>query len=68
MRLSLKNTKQVHINPSTQAPGLDLSIEGVDAEAILAHIDIVTAIEYYGITELLDTIGEEHLKSYKKCL
>lgn len=43
-------------------------VDGVKVEDVLIRIDIVTAIEYYGITELLDTIGEEHLKSYLECL
>lgn len=30
----------------------------------LRHVDIVTAIRYYGITELLDHIGHEELEWY----
>ena len=31
---------------------------------LLASIDIIAAINYYGITELLDTIGEENLRAH----
>jgi hypothetical protein len=33
-------------------------------EKLLNHVDILTAISYYGITELLDTIGEDELRAY----
>ncbi|WP_131537049.1 hypothetical protein [Pedobacter nototheniae] len=31
---------------------------------VLSSVDIIAAINYYGITELLDTIGEENLKAH----
>ncbi|QIL37895.1 hypothetical protein G7074_00500 [Pedobacter sp. HDW13] len=76
MRLIIKNAKIVNITPASQANHLDVDIEGVETEDLLTRIDIITAIEYYGMTELLDTIrehygirplldtiGEVHLKS-----
>jgi hypothetical protein len=39
-------------------------VEQVETDDLLAPIDILTAIRYYGMTELLDTIGEENLKSH----
>ncbi|KQC00132.1 hypothetical protein [Pedobacter sp. Hv1] len=36
----------------------------VKTDELLNHIDIIAAIGYYGITELLDMIGEEEIKSY----
>lgn len=36
----------------------------VKTEELLNHVDIIAAIGYYGITELLDMIGEEEIKSY----
>jgi len=68
MHFSIKNAKGVSIDPASGFQGLEVKIDGVKAEDLLAHIDIVTAIHYYGITELLDTIGEEQLKSYLECL
>lgn len=38
--------------------------ESENPEATLQHVDIVTAINYYGITELLDIIGEAELKAH----
>jgi hypothetical protein len=36
----------------------------IKTEDVLNHIDIIAAIGYYGITELLDIIGEEEIKAY----
>lgn len=33
-------------------------------EQLLNRIDIIAAVNYYGITELLDIIGEEEIRSY----
>jgi len=35
-----------------------------ETDRLLAFVDIITAIDYYGITELLDTIGEESLRAH----
>lgn len=37
-------------------------------DQLLAHVDIIAAIDYYGITELLDAIGEESLRAHLECL
>jgi len=60
MRLIIKNATVVHVTPSSEAYHLDLDIEGVETNDLLTRIDIVTAIEYYGMTELLDTIREHY--------
>jgi len=60
MRLIIKNAKIVHVTPSSEAYHLDLDIEGVETNDLLTRIDIVSAIEYYGMTELLDTIREHY--------
>ncbi len=31
---------------------------------LFASVDIIAAINYYGVTELLDTIGEENIKAH----
>lgn len=36
----------------------------IKTDELLNHVDIIAAIGYYGITELLDIIGEEEIKSY----
>lgn len=33
-------------------------------DQILAKVDILVAIDYYGTTELLDIIGEENLRTH----
>ena len=68
MNLTLKNEEIAHVASASNEHLLDVYIDGVKVEDVLIHIDIVTAIKYYGITELLDTIGEEHLKSHLECL
>lgn len=35
-----------------------------ETDRLLALVDIIAAIDYYGVTELLDTIGEESLKRH----
>lgn len=64
MHLTIKNAQTVHVVPASNGFFLDVDIEDVKVEDILAHIDILTVIKYYGMTELLDIIGEEHLKSH----
>lgn len=66
MRLTIKNAKIAYVDLASKTPHLD--IDGVEVDDLLIHIDIVTAIKYYGMTELLDTIGEENLKSHLECL
>lgn len=41
-----------------------LNASEAETDGLLAFVDIVTAINYYGITELLDTIGEENLRAH----
>jgi hypothetical protein len=65
MQPTIKNAEPVYINLGSGPHHLDVNI-GVDD--LLVHIDIITAINYYGITELLDTIGEEHLRSHLESL
>ncbi|WP_139205886.1 hypothetical protein [Pedobacter sp. ok626] len=36
----------------------------IETDRLLAFVDIIVAINYYGITELLDTIGEERLRAH----
>jgi len=35
-----------------------------ETDRLLAFVDIIAAINFYGITELLDTIGEESLRAH----
>lgn len=58
MRLIIKNAKGVNITPASETHHLDVDIEGIETNDLLAHVDIVAAIKYYGMTELLDTIRE----------
>jgi hypothetical protein len=37
-------------------------MEEIKAAEILRTVDITDAIAYYGMTELLDTIGEEQIR------
>lgn len=66
MRVTLKNAEAVYINLASKPHRLE--IDGADPDDLLCHIDIITAINYYGITELLDTIGDEELKLHLGCL
>ena len=62
MRLKIKNAKSVHIDPATKAYCLNIVVNGVEVQELLNTVDIIDAIDYYGVTELLDMIGERQLK------
>lgn len=64
MRLIIKNAKEAHIGPAVQTNRLEVYVSGVEPDDILSQIDIDHIISYYGITELLDTIGEEEVRSH----
>jgi hypothetical protein len=64
MRLTIKNIETVNVSPASIPHHFDVDINWVEIEEILVHIDIVAAIKYYGMMELLDTIGKEHLISH----
>lgn len=64
MNLKIKNVSGAYIEAADQPNQIDISIEGLIPESLLNHVDILTAISYYGITEFLDTIGEDKIRSY----
>lgn len=64
MRLKIKNAKSVEIVPSTKSYCLDIVIDGVQVQELLMSVDIMAAIDYYGVTELLDVIEERQLNSH----
>lgn len=68
MYLTIKNAEMIHVVPASNGRFLDVDMDEVKVEDILNHIDIAVAIKYYGMTELLDAIGEEQLKSHLECL
>lgn len=68
MRLKIKNAKSVHIDPATKAYCLAIVVNGVEVQELLSTVDIIDAIDYYGVTELLDIIGERQLKLHLECL
>ena len=66
--LNTKSIINLPISSSLQQTQLGLDRETRIVDAILARVDIIAAIDYYGITELLDNIGEEHLRSHLESL
>ena len=64
----IKDAKKVNLGWASISRCLDVPTKEVKDDDVLIDIDIVTAINYYGITELLDTIGERQLKSHLKDL
>lgn len=64
----MENAEIVNFTPALETHHLDVDIDGTEVDDILINIDILTAIRYYGVTELLDTIGEERLRSHLECL
>lgn len=68
MHITIKNVKAVSVVATSQPEHVDVDMNGVALEEILKNVDILAAIQYYGMAELLDSIGEEQLKSYLDCL
>ncbi|RQO69718.1 hypothetical protein DBR43_16780 [Pedobacter sp. KBW06] len=68
MRLTIKNIEAIDVTPASKPHRFDINVNGVEVDGVLTQIDIITAIKYYGMTELLDTIGEEYLRSHLECL
>ncbi|SKA44519.1 hypothetical protein SAMN04488128_106423 [Chitinophaga eiseniae] len=62
MRLVIKNAETVCITPASQPSRLNIDIAGIEPEDFLLQINIDQVISYYGITELLDTIGEQEIR------
>ncbi|WP_113661129.1 hypothetical protein [Pedobacter nanyangensis] len=62
MRIIIKNVEDAFIGPAVQQGLLNVHISGIEPDDLLFQIDIVQVINYYGITELLDTIGEEQIR------
>ncbi|WP_379091799.1 hypothetical protein [Pedobacter sp. UC225_65] len=68
MRLKIKNAKSAKIVPSTKPYCLDIVIDGIQVHELLMSVDIMAAIDYYGVTELLDVIEERQLNSHLQYL
>lgn len=68
MRIIIKNVAGATIRPSSKPDLVHIEIDGIDPEDLLIHVDITSAIQYFGASELLDMIGEETLRSYLKTL
>jgi hypothetical protein len=64
MRLIIKNAGAAYINPASQPARLNVEIAGIEVEDILFQVSISQVISYYGITELLDTIGDVEIRSH----
>lgn len=68
MHITIKDAAGATIRPASKPNLVNIEIEGIDPEELLLHVDIMSAIQYFGASELLDTIGEETLRSYLKTL
>ncbi|MEE1945250.1 hypothetical protein VRU48_09030 [Pedobacter sp. KR3-3] len=66
MRFTLKSAAPNRVDLTSQIHQLNAFVTATDQ--LLARVDIIAAIDYYGITELLDAIGEESLKAHLECL
>jgi hypothetical protein len=64
MNVKIRNVSGACIEASDKPNCMNVNIKGVSAENLLNHVDILTAIDYYGVTEFLDTIGEDKIRSY----
>lgn len=68
MRITIKNVKAVSVNASTKSENVNVDMDGVALEEILSNIDILAVIQYYGVAELLDSMGGDQLKAYLECI
>jgi len=64
MRLIIKNVEDAYIGPSVEPNRLNVHLSGIEPDDILFQIGIDHIINYYGITELLDFIGNHEIKSH----
>lgn len=64
MRIILKNATTISVNPVSESDHIKVDIKGVSVEELLTNIDIDNIIQYYGVTELLDSIGIDQIKVY----
>lgn len=64
MRLIIKNAETACIIPASHPSRLNVDIAGIEPGDILFQVNIDQAISYYGITELLDTIGDQEIRSH----
>lgn len=64
MRIILKNTTTISVNPTSESKYINVDIKGVSVEELLTNIDIDNIIQYYGVAELLDSIGIDQIKVY----
>ncbi|MBB6237937.1 hypothetical protein HDC90_002563 [Pedobacter sp. AK013] len=64
MRLIIKNADNAQIGPAVQPNRLNVEISGIEPSDILIHVNIDQIINYYGITELLDTIGDQEIRTH----
>lgn len=64
MRLIIKNAETACITPASHPSGLNVDIAGIEPGDILLQINIGQAISYFGVTELLDTIGDQEIRAH----
>ena len=64
MNVKIRNVLGACVEASDKPNHINVNIKGVSSENLLNHVDILTAIDYYGVTEFLDTIGEDEIRSY----
>jgi len=64
MRLVIKNIETACITPASHQSRLNVDIAGIEPGDILHQVNIDQVISYYGITELLDAIGDQEIKAH----
>ncbi len=64
MRLIIKNVEDACISPAVQPNRFNVLVSGIEPDDVLFQIDIDHVINYFGITELLDTIGDDEIRSH----
>jgi hypothetical protein len=64
MQVLSKKTETANFNPGSNPQKLAVCTNQIKSEDLLKLVDITLAIDYYGVTELLDAIGEDELRSH----
>lgn len=64
MRLIIKNVEDAYIGPAAEPSRVNVHVSGIEPDDVLFQIDINHIINYYGITELLDFIGNHEIRSH----
>lgn len=64
MAVEIKNVEHVEVTPSSTPYRVNVTIADLDNKDIMGLVSIEEVIEFFGATELLDSIGSEAIQNH----